>query len=214
MSAEGTGVAPLLGLTGGIASGKSTVARMLRELGVPLLDADEVAREVVAPGSEGFARVVARFGQDVSRNGALDRARLAAIVFADPAARSDLEAIVHPLVAARSAERLRSLRADPSAPYVVYEVPLLIEKGLHTTMGMEAVLVVDLPEEEQITRLKRRDRLSEAAARARLAAQVPRLERLAVADFVLDNSGTPQRTREQVLRVHRELLHRFATRKR
>ncbi len=212
MDAQGPPPAPLVGLTGGIASGKSTVARQLRTLGVPVLDADEVAREVVEPGSEGLARLLARFGPEMLRDGRLDRSRLAALVFSDARARADLEAIVHPLVAARSAERLTALRADPAAPYVVYEVPLLVEKALAD--GMDAVIVVDLPEADQIARLRARDRLSEQEARARLATQAPREARLAAADFVIDNRGAPAHTVEQVRRTHEALIRRFSARRR
>ena len=203
--------APLVGLTGGIAAGKSLAAERFRALGVPVLDADQVAREVVAPETEGLRRVVERFGRGVLRpDGTLDREALGRIVFADPEARADLEAIVPPLVAARSAERLADLRADPAVPYVVYEVPLLVEKGLHR--GMDAVVVVDAPDPVRIARLRRRDGLSEEEARARLAAQASRAQRLAVADFVLDNGGTPEELAREVRRVHRALCTRLTRR--
>ncbi len=202
-------LAPLVGLTGGIASGKSTVAAQLAALGVPVVDADAVAREVVAPGSEGLRRIAERFGEEVLRGGDLDRERLGAIVFADEQARADLEGIVHPLVAARSAELLRRARSRPGVPYVVYEVPLLVEKGLAERMGMDAVVVVDVPEAVQLRRLLARDGLEEQEALARIRAQASREARRAAADFVIDNAGSPEATATQVRAVHAALLDRF-----
>lgn len=178
----------LIGLTGGIASGKSAVARMLRAADVPVIDADLLAKEAVAPGTTTLAAVVARFGGGVlAPDGSLDRKALGALVFSDAAARADLNAIVHPAVAALAAERLDALRAQ-GAPLAVYEVPLLFESGLERVMG--ATLLVAAPEDLQVQRMATRDGLDEAAARARIAAQLPLEEKRTRATAVIDNDGT------------------------
>lgn len=193
-----------VGLTGGIASGKSTVAAMLRDLGAAVVDADALAREVVEPGRPALAEIVARFGPDVlTPEGRLDRPKLAAIVFRDDRARRDLNAITHPRIAALAAEQSRRL-AEAGAPLVIYEAALLVENGLHR--GLSALVVVAVPEAVQIERLVRRDGLSEEEARARLAAQLPLDEKVKVADFVIDNAGSLADTRAQVERVYRALL--------
>jgi dephospho-CoA kinase len=175
-----------IAVTGGVGSGKSEVARMLAARGATVVDADAIAREVVAPGTPGLRAVLEEFGPDVAaQDGSLDRARLAALVFSDDAARRRLEAIVHPLVAARAQELLDAVPVDEVA---VYDVPLLVERGL--AHGFDTVVVVDVPVETQIERLVRCRGMTEADARARLAAQASRAERLALADIVLDNSGT------------------------
>jgi dephospho-CoA kinase len=175
-----------IAVTGGVGSGKSEVARLLAARGATVVDADAIAREVVAPGTPGLRAVLEEFGPDVAaQDGSLDRARLAALVFSDDAARRRLEAIVHPLVAARAQELLDAVPVDEVA---VYDVPLLVERGL--AHGFDTVVVVDVPVETQIERLVRGRGMTEADARARLAAQASRAERLALADIVLDNSGT------------------------
>jgi dephospho-CoA kinase len=174
-----------VGLTGGIASGKSLVAAELARLGAVVIDADMLAREVVEPGTPGIAAVVERFGPEVLDGDRLDRARLGAIVFADPAARRDLEQIIHPAVRARAAELERA--ADPDA-VVVHVIPLLVETGQQD--DFDRVVVVDADPETQLARLRARDGLSECAAQARLAAQVSRHERRAAADWVLENRGS------------------------
>jgi len=183
-----------IGLTGGIASGKSVVAARLADLGAVVIDDDVLAREVVGPGTPGLARVAERFGPGVlGPDGGLDRARLAAQVFADPAGRADLEAIVHPLVDAREWE------LDAAAPedaVVVHMVPLLVEVGWEDRF--ESVIVVDVPESVQIERLMTRDGLSAHQATERLAAQASRATRLAAADVVIDNSGDLATTYTQV----------------
>jgi dephospho-CoA kinase len=187
-----------VGLTGGIASGKSTVARRFAELGVPVIDADEVAREVVAPGEPALAAVVGRFGPAVLRgDGSLDRRALRGLVFADPAARRDLEAILHPPIRAAMEDRAR--RA--AGPYVVLAIPLLVEGG-DARSRVDRILVVDAGEEVQLARLQARDGSSAAEARAMLAAQASRAARLALADDVIDNSGDLA-----TLRAHVDLLH-------
>jgi dephospho-CoA kinase len=186
-----------IGLTGGIAAGKSTASGRLAELGAVVIDADVLAREAVAPGSAGLAAVAAAFGDVVlAPDGTLDRAALGRVVFADPAARERLERIIHPLVAARRSELTsRALALDPAA-VVVHDVPLLVEKGL--TDGLDLVVVVDAPDEVRLARLVRGRGLSPDDARARLASQATRAERLAAADVVLDGSGSPESLCDQV----------------
>ena len=176
-----------IGLTGGIGSGKSTVAALLVERGAVLVDADRIAREVVAPGTPGLAAVAEAFGDDVlADDGALDRPALAAIVFADPQARARLDAIVHPLVRARAAELVAAAPADA---IVVNDVPLLVETG--QAGSYDLVVVVEAELETRVARLVRRG-LTVDDARARIAAQATDEQRRAVADVVLDNSGTPE----------------------
>ena len=176
-------------LTGGIGSGKSEVARRLEALGAVIVDADVLAREALAPGSAGLARVVAEFGPDLLTDaGTLDRPALGRLVFADPAARARLEAIVHPEVRRRADEIERAaLAADPDA-VVVHDIPLLVEA--RGTDGFDAVVVVDVPAEEQVRRLVSARGMSGHDARARVAAQASRGQRLAVATEVVDNTGT------------------------
>jgi len=180
-------VVKVLGLTGGIASGKSTVAAMLRARGAALVDADQVARDVVAPGQPGFGELVARFGMTiVDADGTLDRKALGAIVFADPHARRDLNAITHPRIAAASQAAIARLAAA-GAPVVFYEAALLIENQLHRTM--DGVIVVAALPEVQAQRLGARDALDAEAVSARLEAQLPLAAKLAVATWVIDNAG-------------------------
>jgi dephospho-CoA kinase len=174
-----------VGLTGGIGSGKSEVARLLAARGAVVIDADRLAREVVVAGTPGFAAVVDAFGPGVvAGDGSLDRPALAALVFADPVALRRLESIVHPLVGARAAELMA---AAPGDAVVVYDVPLLVENGLEA--GYDVVVVVDADDETRLARLAARG-LSEADARARMAAQARRADRLAVADVVVANDGS------------------------
>jgi dephospho-CoA kinase len=184
------------GLTGGIASGKSTVARMLADLGVPVVDADQVARDVVAPGQPALDEIVRAFGPEVLQpDGALDRKRLGARVFADDAARARLNAITHPRIALETQARLAQLAAA-GHPLAVYEATLLVENGTHRLLA--GLIVCKVDEAEQVARAMRRDHLSADEARARLAAQAPLADKLAVADHVIDTSGTVEQTRHQV----------------
>ena len=186
-----------IGLTGGIASGKSTVARRFRELGVPVIDADEVARTVVALGQPGLNQVVERFGPGIlSPSGEINRRALRDRVFADADSRKDLEAILHPRIRAEMAR----LAEAASGPYLVMAIPLLVEGGSHA--DLDRILVVDLDEETQLARLMERDGSSESQARAMLAAQASRAERLARADDILDNSGSVEQLRDSVDRLH------------
>ncbi len=175
-------------LTGGIASGKSTVADLLAERGAVIIDSDVLAREVVEPGTAGLALIEERFGRDVLRlDGSLDRARLGAIVFADADARADLNAIVHPRVRRLATERrLIASASDPDA-VVIDVIPLLVETG--QADRFDTVIVVDAPEVAQLERLMARNGLSETDAAARLAAQATRAQRLAAATDVVDNTG-------------------------
>ncbi|HJL18360.1 MAG TPA: dephospho-CoA kinase [Sandaracinaceae bacterium LLY-WYZ-13_1] len=197
----------IVGLTGGIGSGKSTVARVFTEQGVPVVDADRVARDVVAPGSDGLTDVVEAFGREVlDADGALDRAKLADRVFDDEEARRRLEGILHPRIAARSMARLSELATEGHA-YAIYEAALLVESGSHRMM--QALVVVSARRETQVARVRARDGLDDAQIERRLHAQLPLEEKVAVADYVIDNDGTLEQTRAQVLEVHRALLARF-----
>lgn len=179
-----------VGLTGGIGAGKSEVSRLLDRRGAIIVDADRIAREVVEPGTPGLDAVVAEFGEEIlTPDGALDRPRLGSIVFHDEERRSALNAIVHPLVGERSAELERWAEQEhgPGA-IVVHDVPLLTENGLAPLY--DRVVVVEAPEEVRLERLKRSRGMAEEEARARMAAQATREQRLAVADLVIDNSGS------------------------
>jgi dephospho-CoA kinase len=183
-----------VGLTGGIASGKTAVSDALAERGAVVIDADLLAREVVEPGTPGLTAVADRFGRQVlTGEGVLDRAALGAIVFADPQARRELEAIIHPAVRARAAAI--EAAADPG-DVIVHVIPLLVETGQQE--DFDVLVVVDLPPESQLERLRRRNGLDADAARARIAAQATRAARLAVADVVLDNSTSPEDLIDQV----------------
>jgi dephospho-CoA kinase len=185
----------LVGLTGGIGSGKSTVARLLEERGAVVFDADALAREAVEPGTPGHDAVVRRFGANVlAPGGELDREALASIVFADPAARRDLEAIVHPEVRRLLAEGCEAYQ--DSDRVVVFSAPLLVETGMHT--AFQVLVVVSAPVETQVERLLRDRAMSEEQVRARIAAQAPLEEKAAVADVIVDNDGSIEELREQV----------------
>jgi dephospho-CoA kinase len=178
----------VFGLTGGLASGKGVVAARFRARGVPVINADELARAAVAPGSPGLQAVVDAFGRDLlGADGELDRKRLAALVFADPEARRRLEAITHPRIGALMLERTAEL-ARRGEELACYEAPILIEAGL--TERLRPVVVVATSEALQIERARRRDGMSEAEARARLAAQLPLADKVKVADHVITNVGS------------------------
>lgn len=191
-----------VGLTGGIGAGKSEVARRLAELGAQVIDADKLAREVVAPGTEGFAEVVAAFGPEVvGEDGALDRAALGRRVFGDGEARRRLESIIHPRVRARTAELIA---AQPPDAVVVNDVPLLVETGLGK--GFDLVVVVLAQEATRLRRLVEVRGMSEDEARSRIAAQATDEQRRAVADVVLRNDGTLEDLRAAVDDLWRERL--------
>lgn len=191
-----------IGLTGGVAAGKSTVSAMLRELGAYVVDADQVAREIVEHGSEALREIAAAFGPEViTPQGALDRPAMAAIVFHDPEQLRRLEAITHPRIAARIDELVA---AAPPEALVVLDHPLLVETG--QDRGLDAVIVVDVPEELQIERMMRDRQLSESDARARIAAQASRERRLAAATVVIENTGDFEGLRRRVTEAFELLL--------
>jgi dephospho-CoA kinase len=190
----------VFGLTGGLASGKSTVAARFRARGVPVIDADQIAREVVEPGSEGLAAIVAAFGDGVlAPDGSLDRARLGDLVFAAADKRRALNAILHPRIAARSAQRIAALDAA-GEPLACYEAALLIENNLGD--AFRPLVVVAVPLDVQLARAMARDGSTEEQARARIAAQLPLATKIAAADHVIDNAGekaTTERRADEVL---------------
>jgi dephospho-CoA kinase len=193
-----------VGLTGGIGAGKSEVSARLAAQGAVVIDADAIAREVVEPGTEGLAEVVAAFGPEVLLpDGRLDRPRLGEIVFADPGLRGKLNEIVHPRVGARMAELERE--AGP-ASIVVHDVPLIAESG--RTDAYDLVVVVDVPPRVQVDRLVRRRGMTREQAEARMAAQASREQRLAIADIVIDNSGSLAELDRQVGDLWSELRRR------
>jgi dephospho-CoA kinase len=199
-----------IGLTGGIASGKSVVASRLRELGAVLVDADALAREVVEPGTPGLAQVVDAFGGDLggellTADGGLDRPRLGALVFGNPERLAVLNNIIHPLVRERAAALVHAAPADA---VVVQDIPLLVETGQGSNFHL--VLVVDAPDELRVRRMMEHRNMTAEAARSRMAAQAPRKDRLAAADVVLDNSGTREELRDAVDRLWERRLVPFA----
>lgn len=191
------------GLTGGIATGKSTVARLLREAGLAVIDADQVARDVVAPGQPALADLAARFPGVVGADGVLDRKALGERIFNDPDERAALNAITHPRIAAAVLAQTEALEAR-GVDRLVYEAPLLIENGLHE--GMDGVVLVVAAPEVQLARLRARDGLTEAQARARVAAQMPLDEKRRHARWLVDNSGTVEETKRQAAAVIDALL--------
>jgi dephospho-CoA kinase len=198
----------VIGLTGGIASGKSTVGRLLAERGIPVIDADQLARRAVAPGSPALARIASRFGVGViATDGTLDRAALARIVFADAGERRDLEAILHPAIAALAEAELAALRAE-GRPVAVYMAPLLIEAGL--TDRVDEVWVVYADRETQICRMMARDGATREEAEARLAAQLPMKEKIRHGRIVIDNRGTEDELARRVAELLEQELERPA----
>ena len=190
----------IVGLTGGIASGKSLVGAMFVKLGAGLVDTDVIAREVVARGEPGYAAVSAAFGPGILlASGEINRGALRSVVFGDPAKRAELEAIVHPLIRSRTRQKV----AELEAPYAMVAVPLLVETNFAELV--DRILVVDCPESAQLERLMRRDAIPRDEALAMVRAQVDRATRLKAAHDVIDNSGTPEATRRQVEHLH----HRY-----
>ena len=190
-----------IGLTGGIASGKSTVAQRFADLGVPVIDADVAARAVVGSGTPGLARVIERFGTGVlAQNGELDRRALRDLIFSNPGARRDLESILHPLIRID----MESSADQAVGPYIVMAIPLLIEGG--PSDRVDRILVVDVDETVQLRRVMERDGCTAEQARAILASQASRSARLAAADDVLQNAGTVTDLRQAVDRLHERYL--------
>ena len=191
-------------LTGGIATGKSYVLEQFRRRGVPCLDADLLAHGVMAPGTEAAAAIAARFGPEIlCADGAVDRAKLGPVVFADPSARRDLEAIVHPAVYRAIAAGVRAFELVGGGPFVIVDVPLLYESGAEK--DFDKVIVTACTPEKQIARLVARG-LTDTAARQRLAAQWPTERKTARADFVIDTDGSVDETHAQVDEIHRLLV--------
>ncbi|AOY87115.1 dephospho-CoA kinase [Marinobacter salinus] len=197
----------IVGLTGGIGSGKSTVARMFGNLGVHWVDADDVAREVVEPGTPALANIAGHFGQDIlTAEGALDRARLRQIVFENPQERSWLEALLHPVI---REELIRQLNPEHNRhPYVILVSPLLLETDQHELV--DRVLVVDVPVDTQLERTMSRDTNSREQVERIIAAQMPRAQRLAKADIVIDNNRPSEEVERQVRELHNKFLVDFA----
>jgi dephospho-CoA kinase len=195
----------LVGLTGGIASGKSAVSRQLAELGCRLVDADVLAREVVAPGEPAWRAILDEFGHEVALpDGGLDRKRLGALVFADPARRKRLEAITHPAITARRQAILDAWTAKGFDGVVVLDIPLLIEVG--AAAHVDRVVLVYAARDVQLARLMQRDGFDRAEAERRVASQMPLEEKVRHSHFVIDNSGPPDETAAQVRAVHAALL--------
>jgi len=197
----------VVALTGGVGSGKSSVAALLSGIGVPVIDADAISHTLMAPGSPVLNLIAEAFGaRFIDADGYLDRTTMRALVFSDPSARARLESILHPRVISEMQRRL----AELSAPYVVLEIPLLFEAG--QTALADRILVVDLPESEQIRRVRRRSGLDVAEIRRIIDNQAPRSRRLEGADDIIDNSGDPQALETQVNRLHRYYLELAAIR--
>jgi len=201
----------LVGLTGGIATGKSTVSEILARLGAVLVDADQLAREVVAPGEPALAAVVREFGEVRQPDGALDRKKLAAIVFADPSRRKRLEAILHPAIRARFAARLDALTRAGFEGLVVFDAPVMIESGGEKNMDRLIVVVTD--EATQRARLVARD-ADAADGERRIASQMPLAEKAKLADYVIDNTGDRAATEARTREVHAALVRDLGARTR
>ena len=193
----------VLGLTGNIGSGKSTVGRLFAEAGVPVIDADRIAREIVEPGRQALAEIATRFPGVVGSDGRLDRKALAARVFGDTAEREALNQLTHPRIEQEVRVRLAKLRRE-GVPLAIYEAALLLEMG-HQRHAHEGLIVVTVPEEEQVRRVLARDGGTEAQVRARIAAQLPQEEKARLADWVIDNHGSREELHEKVARLIAEL---------
>jgi dephospho-CoA kinase len=189
----------VLGLTGGIGSGKSTVSRMFEELGAELIDADRIAREVVEPGQPALAEIVEAFGPVMLKDGRLDRARLASVIFADPKSRARLNSITHPRIRQRMMAELEARALRPGV--LVLDIPLLYEGG--AGLPAEAVVVVWVDPATQLRRIIERGRLTAEEARLRIQAQMPLDEKRSRADHVIDNTGSVEETRRQVETIYR-----------
>jgi dephospho-CoA kinase len=192
----------VIGLTGGIGSGKSAAANEFARLGATLVDTDVIAHELTAKGGLALPRIREMFGdQAIAPDGAMDRAWMRQTAFADPAARKKLEGVLHPMIRAESSRRIAAALGSNEVPYVVHVVPLLIESPDYRSR-VDRVLVVDAPEETQVARVRARSGLDEEQIHAVIRAQAPRAERLAAADDVIDNSGDLASLRQQVAALH------------
>jgi dephospho-CoA kinase len=191
----------VVGLTGGIGSGKSAAADEFARLGASVVDADAIAHELTGKGGAAISGIERVFGKEFLESGALNRTRMRELIFSNPAAKKNLEALLHPMIREESARRI----AAATGPYVVYVVPLLVESG-NPRRGVNRVLVVDAPEETQLARARMRSALPADEVSAIIAAQARRAERLAAADDVIDNGGTLDALRKQVAVLHRKYL--------
>lgn len=207
-----TGRRPLrIGLTGGVASGKSAVAAVLRARGAAIVDADTIARDVVRPGETAYRGIVEAFGPSVvAPDGALDRKALAARIFAEEAARRRLNALTHPHIRRRMADEAARLASSAETAVIVFDIPLLLDTTDGRDLDLDGIVVVYADSETRVRRLIARDGMPEDEARRRLAAQVPLEDKVKRADWVIDNSGTAEDTRAQVERLWRTLAERAA----
>jgi len=197
------GACRVVGLTGGIASGKSTVSKMFRQLGAKIVDADTIARRIVKPGKPALAEIASTFGAEMIRSdGSLDRARLGRLVFSDPARLAQLDKITHPRIAASARRSINRYRRN-GAPLVVYDAALIVEKGWQK--GLDGLVVVSVPEPVQLQRLQQRDGISTEQALQRIRSQLPLAAKVKVADHVVDNGGSLDQTRRQVEQLYRQL---------
>ena len=196
-----------LGLTGGIATGKTTISNYLKSINIPVLDADEYARKVVEPGTPGLDEITNTFGEQILQpDGSLNRKLLGQIVFNDSSARQTLNDITHPRIQQMMADELHRL-AEQQIPLVILDIPLLLENK--NVAGADAVMVVTIPESLQLTRLMQRNNLTEKEAQSRISAQMPLVEKEKLADFVIDNSGTISSTQKQVEKVIQKIRQSF-----
>ncbi len=201
----------LVGLTGGIGTGKSTVSRMFRDLGCLIIDADLLAREVVEPGQPAYDTIVAEFGREILEpDGQIDRKKLGILVFNDPEKRRRLEELTHPEIRARQAGILEALAADGFDGIVIFDAALLVETG--RAKNMDRLVVVTTDEATQTKRLVLRDNISKEEAARRIRSQMPLSEKVKLAHYVIDNSGSPEATERQVKEVHRKLQADLQTR--
>ncbi len=189
----------IIGLTGGIASGKSLVAGILRELGACVIDADAVAREIVAPGTDAYREIAQAFGPSVLRaDGTLDRKALATRIFRDPQARARLNTITHPRIRRRIAEEIAAMRAARPEAIIIVDIPLLLDAAPRDAYPLDGIVVVAVDEATQLARLTARDGITDNAARQRMHSQRALREKIPLADWVIDNSGLREATRRQV----------------
>lgn len=194
----------VIGLTGGIATGKSTVSRLFRELGVPVVDADHLARQVVAKGSEALQELIALLGEEIIQpDGSLDRSRLGEIIFADPEIRQKVDDIMHPRVFVQMQEATQKALASARTPIIILDVPLLFESGYTLRLADETVVVYASPRVQR-ARLMARNHVDAAEADRRIASQMPLEEKIRRADYVIDNSGSLRETEKQVQRLWEE----------
>lgn len=197
--------ATVLGVTGGIACGKSLICRYFKELGAALLSADELAREVVTPGTTVYHAIISRFGKEILNcDGAIDRKTLGEKIFAQPEKREELNRITHPAIAALSLERINKFREDPNLPLIIYEAPLLFEAKAEKRVDL--VLLVTATPEKQLARLTERDQLSLEQAEQRICAQMPLSEKISRADIVLENNGPQAETKVLVSQIFTALI--------